>query len=232
MSDVFALERGVYSIPQASRLLGVSDGRLRSWMDGRKVKSKTGHRIIPALWTPSIPKIDGVIALCFLDLMELRLVKRLLDYERMGLPRIREAITNYRSAGEGHYPLLNKKLMTDGEYLYKASHHHDEKPLLNLNKWQFVFDAVVAPTLHTIEYGSNELPARWWPKGREAKVLVDPEISFGSPCVDEIPTVALAKAHSVEGSLGAVVRLYGVSEDSVRHAIEFEADLAARRLVA
>ncbi len=73
-------------IPQAARLIGVPDARLRSWMTGTTIRTKGGFKHQPALWQPHLPELEGRQALTFLDLMEIRLVKRLLDQEKRDAP--------------------------------------------------------------------------------------------------------------------------------------------------
>lgn len=233
--DTTFLNVGIYSIPQAARLVGVSDARLRSWMAGSTVRTKSGPKRQPPLWTPHIPEVNGRCALTFLDLMEIRLVKRLLDHEKgMGLPRIREALSNYRKINGGDHPLLNKKLFTDGAYLYNGAVDENGKPLLNLNKWQFVFEAVVAPTLEAVDIGDDDLPYRWWPKGKDGLIMLDPTQSFGDPVLADsrVPTAAIVQAFSAEESAERVARWYRISVEQVRAAMLFESDLAARRIAA
>ncbi|MCW2242907.1 DUF433 domain-containing protein [Azospirillum canadense] len=233
--DTSFLNVGIYNIPQAARLIGVTDARLRSWMTGSFVKTKSGPKRQPALWSPHLPEMDGKQALTFLDLMEIRLVKRLLDQEKsMRLTHIREALTNYRADNGGDYPLLNKQLFTDGQFLYRKAVNKGGKPLLDLNRWQYVFEAVVAPTLDSVDMGDDALPSRWWPKGRGVPVVLDPSHAFGAPILAKrrVPTAALARAMEAQGSVESVARWYELDIEDVRAAIEFEADLAARRLAA
>ena len=152
----------------------------------------------------------------------------------MRLTHIREALANYRADNGEDYPLLNKRLFTDGQYLYRKALDNAGKPLLNLNRWQFVFEAVVAPTLDSVDLGDDALPYRWWPKGRDVPVVLDPSQSFGAPILvsRRVPTAALSRAFATEGSVEAVARWYELRIDDVHAAIEFEADLAARRLAA
>ncbi len=233
--DTTFLNVGIYSIPQAARLVGVSDARLRSWMMGSTIRTKAGPKRQPPLWVPHIPEMNGRGALTFLDLMEIRLVKRLLDQEKgMGLRRIREALANFRMVSDGDHPLLNKKLFTDGAYLYNGALDENGKPLLNLNKWQFVFEAVVAPTLDAVDIGNDDLPYRWWPKGRDGFIVLDPTQSFGDPILEEsrVPTASIAQAFDAEQSADRVARWYQISVEQVRAAMLFEGDLVARRIAA
>lgn len=230
-----AAEQGIYSIPQAARLLGINDARLRSWMTPSIVRTRRGRRERMPLWRPHLPVVGGRVALTFLDLMEVRLIKRLVDQEKpMRLSRIREALIHYREENSDPWPLLNQRLFTDGCYLYRISVDESGVPLLNLNRWQYCFETVVAPTLLSIDLGDNGLPERWWPKGRTTPIMLDPTVAFGDPVVAEkrVPTATLADAVAAEGSVERVARWYDLPEEDVKAALAFEADLAARRLAA
>src|SRR4051812_8983584 len=68
------LGTGVYSVPEASRLCKVSAGRIRRWLRGYEFESQSGRKRSPPVWMGSLEPIDGVLALSFLDLMEVRIV--------------------------------------------------------------------------------------------------------------------------------------------------------------
>ena len=47
-----------------------------------------------------------------------------------------------------------------------------------------------------VEFSVDDMPARWWPMGREETAGLDPARSFGQPIVNDggVPTTVLADA--------------------------------------
>jgi uncharacterized protein (DUF433 family) len=79
-----------------------------------------------------------------------------------------------------------------------------------------------------LEYSEFDDLVRWWPLGKERRVLVDPRRSFGHPIVQEgVPTAILARSYRAEGSAAAVARWFEVTEESVADALDFERSRAA-----
>src|SRR3546814_17143069 len=70
---------GIYSIPDASRISGVSASRIRRWARGYRYKVGNEARRSPAVWAADLPPIDGVFSLSFLDLLEVRFIDAFLE---------------------------------------------------------------------------------------------------------------------------------------------------------
>src|SRR3546814_13356306 len=70
---------GIYSIPDASRISGVSASRIRRWARGYRYKVGNEARRSPAVWAADLPPIDGVFSLSFLYLLEVRLIDAFLE---------------------------------------------------------------------------------------------------------------------------------------------------------
>ena len=65
---------GIYTVPEAARLTGVSAARIRRWIAGYDYKvGQETHGSNP-VWPSQLPVIDDRAALGFLDLMEIRFV--------------------------------------------------------------------------------------------------------------------------------------------------------------
>ncbi|HEY5743548.1 MAG TPA: hypothetical protein VIS99_13515, partial [Terrimicrobiaceae bacterium] len=71
------LNVGIYTIPEASHLTGVSKERIRRWLRG--YHSRVRKKNYSPLWRPQLPAISGQVALGFLDLIEIRFVGAFLD---------------------------------------------------------------------------------------------------------------------------------------------------------
>jgi hypothetical protein len=65
---------GLYTISEASRLTGVSRGRIRRWLRGYHYRSRQKSYTSRPLWRGQWEPIDHTLALGFLDLIEIRFV--------------------------------------------------------------------------------------------------------------------------------------------------------------
>jgi uncharacterized protein (DUF433 family) len=81
-----------------------------------------------------------------------------------------------------------------------------------------------------IEFNADDQPQRWWPLGRDRRVVIDPARAFGAPIVhrEGVQTYVLARAVAAEeGDVELVASWYGVSAEGVQDALEFERHLKA-----
>jgi DNA-binding transcriptional MerR regulator len=118
-----------YRGPTVCKLVGISYRQLDYW-------ARTG------LVTPSVRAADGSGSqrlYGFTDLVELRIIKSLLD-AGVSLQRIREAIRYLRQEAAGK-PLTDVMLMSDGEHIYAC--HSGEEVIDVLNHGQAVFGIAV-----------------------------------------------------------------------------------------
>jgi DNA-binding transcriptional MerR regulator len=126
------------------RLVGISYRQLDYW-------ARTG------LVTPSVRAADGSGShrlYSFGDLVELRIIKRLLD-AGISLQRIREAIRYLRSESSGR-PLTDVTLISDGQHIYAC--HSGEEVIDVLSHGQAVFGIAVGRVWADTEGDVAHLP--------------------------------------------------------------------------
>lgn len=227
------LQTGIYSIPEASRLTHVSTWRIRRWLRGYEFKTKHGVQRSLAVWHSQLAPIDNRIALGFFDLLEVRCVDALIT-AGVTWKTLRQAHTKAQELFRHRHPFCTNKLMTDGQTIFMTlQEKNDEKTLWDMKDVQRVFDQIIQPFLKNVEFEQGEIPARWWPMGKDHRVALDPRRNFGQPSIfqDGIPTSVLARSVSANGStedsVEEVARWFEISPDSVLGALEFEKSLAA-----
>jgi uncharacterized protein (DUF433 family) len=224
------LNTGIYSVAEAARLTGVSSGRIRRWLRGYRLKSKTKSYSLPPLWNGQLEAIDHKLALGFLDLIEVRFVEAFL---KMGVTwsmihKARERATA-RFPYTSH-PFCSNRFVTDGREIFVQLHKETgESSLIEIVQSQQVFAEIVRPFMMELEFGEGNVLERWWPMGKNKRVALDPKRNFGQPTIfqDGIPTKILAKSVKANGSVAEVARWYEVSPESVADAVEYEQKLAA-----
>jgi uncharacterized protein (DUF433 family) len=224
------LNTGIFSVPEAAKLTGVSGGRIRRWLKGYRYTSREKRYASMPLWRGQFQPINNKMALGFLDLIEVRFVEAFLragvSWDMIHKARDKAA---ERFPGESH-PFCTQRFFTDGREIFVELHKETREPsLVEIVESQQVFSEIVRPFLAELEFGPGNILERWWPLGKEGKIAVDPKRNFGQPTVFEegIPTRVLARSVKANGSVQEVARWYEVSSEAVREAVEFEQKLAA-----
>jgi len=222
------LNTGIYGVPEAARLTKVSKGKIRRWIRGYDFRKGAARRHSDAVWTGSIPPLDGKVVLGFLDLMEIRFVDAFLQ-AGVSWRTMRNAHQLAREEMESDHPFCTNRFAADGRrILMRPATENGDQPLLDLVSSQAEFQRIVAPFLTQLEFMEDHV-ARWWPLGRKCNVVVDPARNLGQPTAAKsgVPTEVLARCVKANESVEAVARWYEVLPEEVRDAVEFEDSLAA-----
>lgn len=215
------VSQGLYDLPQVARILGISIVKLRRWLE--EGGFRVGVKRDPALLT-------------FLDLMELQFIKLFRD-EGVSLPTIRRAAQTAAKKFRTDYPFAVKRFDTDGRSIFatliKQVNGDDAQLVEDLNRGQYVFDAMVRPFFKKLEYRTSdrEQAIRFWPLGTTGRIVLDPQRKFGQPIDNEtgIPTKSLYDSVIAGGGqdLATVARWFDVPIDAVRAAVAFEKRLSS-----
>ena len=216
---------GVYSLPEAERLSGISRLRIRRWMEGRDAHaSDQRHRVEPIIMS-DIGRVAGQLALTFADLLEVRFLDAFLAVG-VKWSEIRSAAMVARTLIGSTHPFSAKMFKTDGRYiLAEIADANGSLSLLRLSRNQFELRIVSSMLFAGIEFDGDE-PSRWRPPAGRGSVIIDPRRSFGAPIVAEgVPTSILAASARAERSQREAARIYEVSRLAVRHAVAFERSL-------
>jgi len=217
---------GIYTLPEAARLTGVPIRNIRRWTLGYEFVRGGERRWSPPLVTPQLHPIDGVPAVSFLDLQELRFLHafraRGASWQalRVAHERARERI------GHSHPFATGRFLSAGREILTEVAVSERDRALENIVSRQLVFRRFITPYLRGLEFG-NQVVIRWYPR-RDRRVILDPARNFGQPVVKEgVATRILARSYRAERDFDRVAKWYEVSASSVHVAVEFERRLAA-----
>lgn len=220
--------RGIYSVPEVARLTGVSSSKIRRWVRGYTLSDYHGR--LPPVIEPDYAPIENRTSLSFLDLVEVRFVD---SFRRHGVSWRSIKIASRRAAAllQTNHPFAKRRFFTDGrEILTRVAEDSREPELLNLVRDQYELDDIVSPLLtEELDFDDLDLARRWWPRGKQGGVVVDPARNLEKPIVERygVPTEVLSRQYKAAGSLEAVAEWYEIDVDSVRRAVEFEAFLAA-----
>lgn len=223
------INMGIYTVPEASRLTGVSKERIRRWLRG--YRSQLRGKDYPPFWRSQLPPIENKIALGFLDLIEIKFVDAFLNagVTWAVIHKVREKANALYS--DTDHPFCTKQFVTDGRQIFRDLHDETgEDCLVEIATNQAVFAEITKQFLKELEFREGTILERWWPLGRDRNIVVDPRKNFGQPTVvtEGIPTETLARSFKANGSsFEEVARWYEISPKSVKEAVEYELSLAA-----
>jgi uncharacterized protein (DUF433 family) len=219
---------GIYTAPEAARMVGMRPATLRRWLMGYDHDAK--HE--DPLWRPQYDPADeddGVL-LGFRDLIEARIVNAL-RAKKIGLPTIRTCMERARAIVGEDRPFSTSQFKTDGKTIFlEITRGLDEPQLIDLKRSQGVFNRVVAPSLADLDFGPDGAQ-RWWLLHGKRTIVADPERAFGQPIIAEhgMTTARVAEAVEAEGSVSKVAKIYELKPKLIRDALAYEHILELRR---
>ncbi len=223
-----------YEVARAAVLLGIDAKRLGHWY----LPSRGARGTIPPVLTPRPPRKG----LSYLDLIEAVVVRTLRD-SGMSIGRIRKAYAYLRRKTGLDHPFARMKLERQGSSIYYEVYRippSDQRAVTveATQDGQVVIRECIADGLSPLwrlevaDRGIQQLTfdpqfgitVRWYPRGRDFPVVVDPRFSFGVPVLEasRIPTSILLERHRAGASDREVAEDFGISEDEVQWALLFE----------
>jgi uncharacterized protein (DUF433 family) len=227
MTAAKILGTGIYTIPEASRLIKIPSSTLRRWLQGYSFTFR-GRRI------PSPPKlkrqfVSTQLAMGFLDLIEARIVGK---FRRSGVrwSTIGAAREAAKCRFDMDHPFASQRLRTDGQAVFvDVARSANDPAFENIVTNQKEFTPFLRPFLIDLVFDEESMASMWWPMGKEHGVVLDPTRSFGKPILNVygVPTSVLADAVKAEGAAAPVARWFQVSKDAVMEAVRFQKSLAA-----
>jgi uncharacterized protein (DUF433 family) len=228
------LRAGIYSLTEAARLTDIPIYSIRRWTLGYYFVRGGQRRWSPPLVKPQIRSMDGVPAVSFIDLQELRFLHAFRDHGvswywlRIAHERSKERIGHDHPFSTGKFRSAGREILIGVRALGDASQRAGRDAVLeNIISSQLVFQRVISPYLRGLEF-DEDIAARWFPSTNR-RIVIDPTRNFGQPILEKegVPTSVLARSFKAERSLKRVARWFDVDVRSVRAAVEFERRLAA-----
>ncbi len=207
------LRNGVYSYPEAARLLGVATQRVGRWADGYTFQRKYDRGVSkPVLQTE---RHAGVLS--FDELWELMFVKEYVALE-VPLPQIRET-AEVLAKEVGAYPFSASRLLVQGRQLLVET---ADGVLKRPDIGQLVADYASVMSRH-VEI-RREHVGRYDIPDFGKLVYLDKDRRGGEPVVSEqaIPTRVVFNLWEKEKQMESVAEYYGLPPEHVSAAIRYE----------
>lgn len=228
---------GIYTLPEAARLIRVPARKMHRWLYGyrytKKAEGETSQVYSEPLWAPQLSKDDfDAEVIGFHDLLEVRFVAAFVDHG-VPLPVIRRCLETARAVVGVDYPMSSGAFKTDGKTIFAEAiqRSRSDGTLLDLKSRQFAFRDIISPSLYAgIEYAGKKA-VKWFPEGGRSPIVLDPARQFGSPIIDTsgVPTSVLFASYRAEGgdaqAAARTARVYDVPVKVVDAAVRFEQSL-------
>jgi uncharacterized protein (DUF433 family) len=236
MSELVGL--GIYSQPEAAYLLKMRPTRLRRWVNGYTYRlNQEASEVLrdrpPVLHKSAIPTIGGTVALSFLELMELRVLKLLVDQYKIPLQTVRRLAQEAQRTLQTRYPFATRRVFAEERRVFASiSGDESDADVIELGRGsriQIQWAKMFEPVLREVEFDpETSFAERWWPCAPERWVVLDPEVMFGAPVISgsRLRTSAVVRMAKNYGESATAVA-YRVAEEGIRAALRFENYLAA-----
>lgn len=210
------LRYGVYSYPEAARILGVSPRRVARWADGYFFPRKEGTgRSEPVLQARAHQR--GVLT--FPELIELMFVR---EFVALGVSLQHVRATAQALAREvGDYPFTRKQVLVGGRELLVRE---TDEVLRRPDVGQLVADFAETLVKH-VEIEGDQV-RRYYPPQYEGIVYLDMAYRGGEPVVSEraVPTRIIYDLWEQERNLERVADYFELPLEAVSAAIRYEGE--------
>lgn len=217
------VDGGVYTLPEAARLLRSQRATVQRWAFGYRRGGKSYPPVIDA----HLPDVDGRHAVTFLELVELFTIR---EFRSVKVPwhKIRATFDYLSGALETRHPFALKRWFVDKAGIYYQVEAGG--PFIEASgDGQLAIKAALTPYLRQLEFDLEGIARRWFPLGKEAPVVIDPGIAFGAPVVagTGIRTATLAAMEKAGESPESIAWWYELEIPQVDAALRYERSLAA-----
>jgi len=225
------LGTGLYSLSEAARYLRVPIVTLRRWTEGYTFTSSTKQKHHSSSVLPGQPfTVDGETVITFADLVELQFVQ-LFRKHGVSMAVIRAAALSAAQTFQTEHPFNVRQFQTDGRRIFAELDPSNigemtrERIVQDLALGQTVIGPIARLYFRKLDYESDKV-SRWWPIGKDNRVVLDPERNFGKPsdAVSNVPLHPLYRMVRAGESIETVARWYNVEVQAVEAALQFESD--------
>ncbi len=214
------LGQGIYDVPEAARLLGVSSRVVRGWFLGWP-NSNQG----PILQSDYLNLFGGDLTLSFLDFVDTAVAVTLRTKHHVSAQTIRELRARLAEEWQTEHPFSREEFYasSDGRQLFcTLADKEGESHFVEILKNQFAMRGVLLPFLTKVEYSKKTHLAQTMEL--MDRIVLDPRRKYGKPTVrgTGMATAILFDCYKATNSLDVVADWYNVGVEDVEAAVQFE----------
>jgi hypothetical protein len=226
VSPVTILDRPLYSVTEAARLLRIPSASLRRWLEGWDVKGTHYEPVIR-------PVATGLDAVTWAEFIEAGFLREYRLAKRVSLQRMRPFLERARTELKVPYPLAHfKPFVSNRELVYELQEESSLDPALFLVRRegdQMIWAEPVQEFLERVDFEpESDLVARLHPLGRDRPVVIDPAVTFGIPQIRGLRAELIAESVAA-GGYSEAEESWGVSAVEIDAALEWQQALTVRQ---
>jgi uncharacterized protein (DUF433 family) len=217
--SVRVLDRELYTVSYAARILEMSPSTLRWWLEGR-----------PGYQPVIRPRGTGSALVTWGEFVEAGFLRTYRRKKQVSLQRIRAFIDHLREGFEVPYPLAHyRPFVAEGPRLVLEAQRAAGIPLeeaiyVEATTGQVVMRGPFEAFVENIDF--SRVGERWaeriHPAGRGSPVVIDPEYAFGAPSVGGVKTETLIELVEAGEGHEEVAREFGLELAEVKAAVAYE----------
>ena len=211
------IARPLYSYADADRLAGVSRGTSKRWLTGYAYLNPQGDRVERPPITSGLED-HGYVS--FIDLIEIVAIGGLKGHE-FTLNQIRLIVKDCQDLLGVPRPLTTLRFKTDGYEIFV----NQGDALLGLGKKKGLraWNQILEPFLKDLDY-TGAFVSRWWPRGKDKPIVVDPDYGYGLPVVADsgVRTEIILERFQAGDLKEQIAQDFNLDPIEVERALQFE----------
>ena len=201
-----------YQVGEAARYADISRQTVVAWQKGEG--------------SGALSPRDKGASLSYLQLIEVAVVAA---FRKAGVPlKEIKASREYLSKQlESEYPFTEYNFKTDGRSLFMDYEQvvgaKGKGVLLRPGKaGQMAWEQIIGGRLRQFEYERKGIVVRWYLKGRDSPILIDPRVAFGAPVIHGTPTWVVKGRWEAGEVVSEIADDFGLKVKDVQDALRFE----------
>jgi uncharacterized protein (DUF433 family) len=226
MTDTFRTGKA-YTVTQAARLAGTSPQNVARWLRGY---TGPGHQMAPVFGDRSAGTPRTV---SFLELAEIIVVAKFRRPDPRGkrpvnLATLRRAHEYARRAFGLEYPFASLNLKVEGGHVlhdFDLANPGEERIALDMGG-QWMLPQPVRKELDQFDFDPDDhLAQRWFPLGRDGRIVVDPHVAAGRPAIagTGVTVDVINKRFLSNESIEAIAEDFEIGRADVEQALRYAA---------
>lgn len=213
-----SLGQGIFSIPDVANILQIKQHKIR-----RVLKEYWDGRISKGIGEEYSWSIGKTRAVDFHTLIEFYMFFQLRE-SGIEVKKILEAHNQLAEIFKTKFPFANNKVLNGIKIVgKKIVFEFENKSIMDLNYSKQLNLDFVRKFWGKIDFDKEEIALRFWPIGKDKKIVIDPSHQFGQPTIykTNILPRTIYSLYLAEEPIDFIAATFQLDELEVKHAIEY-----------
>jgi len=212
--EISRISEGIYTAADISRIFKIPYPKVKYWFR-YYIRNKLFHTIGYRYYFP----IKDTIAVNFLSLIEMYVFYKLKerDIKTSNIIKMHTRMSKYLNTP---YPFALQDFYISGKTIYFGQ---IDSLIEASDTYQAFIPSFINQFIEKITFDDKRLARKFYPLGKNKSVVLNPENQCGQPIIDgtNILTATLFEYYRGNESIETIAKLFELSEENVKDAIEF-----------